>query len=340
MQFLSVDLEACNRYVHGSVFSIGVVLADEQFNVLHKEDIIINPKCKFVAKFRKPIEFSVTKEQAESAPTLAEQYDRIAELFSGDKIILAHSANNDMFMLNEACKRAHVPALQFDYICTQMIYSAIYDVMNGIGLDKAAEEMNLTFKHHKADDDAEMALYLLKSCCEHMGCDYLHLEKKLGIKRGRNANYQFVPMRSTKLEKLRKIHRAQKKEEQKELQLEYRSSHKIAIELDVKSYDSVRQGGGCVYVVNDSLVQQLEKGSIAYFVKQVGTMEVSKVEIENIKLWDSFLDLYLSGDPDSPVAHGESELDFLDRMYQVHDADKEKMFGVACISYHVVHNHN
>ena len=339
MQYLSVDLEACNRYVHGSVFSIGVVLADENFNILHKEDIIINPKCKFVAKFRKPIEFSVTKEQAESAPTLAEQYDRIAALFAGDKIIMAHSANNDMYMLNEACKRARVPALKFDYICTQMIYSAIYDVMNGIGLDRAAEEMHLSFTHHKADDDALMALYLLKSCCEHMGCDYLQLEKKLGIKRGHNANYTFEPMRCAKLEKLRKIHRAQKKEEQRELQREYRSSHTIAVELDVKSYDSVRCGGNCVYVVNDPMVQQLQRGSIAYFVKQVGNLEVTKVEIENIKLWDSFLDLYLSGDKDSPVAHGETELDFLERMYQVHDADKEKQYGVACLVFHVIHNH-
>ena len=283
MQYLSVDLEACNRYVPGSVFSIGVVLADENFNILHKEDIIINPKCRFAAKFRKPIEFSVTKEQAESAPTLEEQYDRIKELFSGDKIIMAHSANNDMHMLNEACKRARVPALKFEYICTQMIYSAIYDVMNGIGLDKAAEEMHLSFTHHKADDDALMALYLLKSCLEKMGCDYHTMEKKLGIKRGKNANYTFEPMKCARLEKLRKIHRAQKKEEQKALQKEYRTSHKVAVELDVKSYDSVRQGGSFVYVVNDPMVQQLNPGDQAYFVKNIGNLEVSKVQIEDIK---------------------------------------------------------
>ena len=57
MQFLAIDLEACNRYVKGSVFSVGYVLADENFQVIAKEDIVINPKCRFVAKFRKPIEF-------------------------------------------------------------------------------------------------------------------------------------------------------------------------------------------------------------------------------------------------------------------------------------------
>lgn len=339
MQFLAIDLEACNRYVKGSVFSVGYVLADENFQVIAKEDIVINPKCRFVAKFRKPIEFSVTKEQAEAAPTFAEQYDKIASLFAKDTIVLAHSANSDMFMLNEACKRARVPALKFKYICTQMIYSAIYDVMNGIGLDKAAEEMHVSFTHHKADDDALMALLLLKSCCEKMGCSYLQLEKQLGIKRGVNQNYTFQPMQCAKLEKLRIQHRQQKKQEQKELQQELKTKHNVAIELDLRTFDAVRGGVNAICTVNDALVRQLAPGSTLYLVKHTGSMEVCKVEVVKIECFQSFLELYVSSDKKGPIIRNETELDFLERMYTTNDAAKEKENGVAVITFRVVHNH-
>ena len=339
MQFLAIDLEACNRYVKGSVFSVGYVLADENFQVIAKEDIVINPKCRFVAKFRKPIEFSVTKEQAEAAPTFAEQYDKIASLFAKDTIVLAHSANSDMFMLNEACKRARVPALKFKYICTQMIYSAIYDVMNGIGLDKAAEEMHVSFTHHKADDDALMALLLLKSCCEKMGCSYLQLEKQLGIKRGVNQNYTFQPMQCAKLEKLRIQHRQQKKQEQKELQQELKTKHNVAIELDLRTFDAVRGGVNALCTVNDALVRQLAPGATLYLVKHTGSMEVCKVEVVKIECFQSFLELYVSSDKKGPIIRNETELDFLERMYTTNDAAKEKENGVAVITFRVVHNH-
>ncbi len=339
MQYLAIDLEACNRYVKGSVFSVGYVLADENFNVLKKEDIIINPKCRFVAKFRKPIEFSVTKEQAEAAPTLAEQYDKIAALFGKDTVVLAHSANSDMYMLNEACKRARVPALKFRYICTQMIYSAIYDVMNGIGLDKAAEEMGVTFTHHKADDDALMALLLLKSCCEKMGCTYLQLEKQLGIKRGYNQNYSFTPMYCAKLEKLRKMHRQQKKQEQKELRQELNTRHNLAIELDVRTFDAVRCGANEIATVNDDMAKSLEVGSTFYLVKHTGTLEVFKAEVVSLRSYDSFLELYIDSDKKGQLLRGEAELEFLERMYASHDAEREKECGVVAITFKPVHNH-
>jgi DNA polymerase-3 subunit epsilon len=340
MQYLAIDLEACNRYVRGSVFSVGYVLADENFNVIKKEDIIINPKCKFVAKFRKPIAFSVTKEQAEAAPTFAEQYEKIAALFQKDTIVLAHSANSDMFMLNEACKRARVPALKFKYICTQMIYSAIYDVMNGIGLDKAAEEMGVSFTHHKADDDALMALLLLKSCCEKMGCTYLQLEKKLGIKRGVNQNYTFVPMHCAKLETLRQMHRQQKKQEQKELQRELRTKHNLAIELDLRTFDAVRCGMNSICTVNDNLVRQLSVGSTVYLVKHTGNLEVCKVEVQKVECYSSYLELYVSVDKKDTLVRNETELDFLERMYSTNDAIKEKEYGVAVITFRILHTHD
>lgn len=331
MEFLSIDLEACNRYVKGSVFSIGVVCADESFNVLYKKDILINPHCKFCTNFRKPIEFSVKKEDVLNAPSLADIYSELKELFSGDKVIMAHSANNDMFMLNEACKRAKLPPLQFKYICTQMIYSAVFDVMNGIGLDKAVEDLHIAFKHHKADDDAEMALWVLKSCLDRLGLTYKELEKKLGIKRGSIKDYTFTPMRCLALEKLRQKHR----EENKALQLarEQELSHGDFIRIDVEPrvFDLLRQNGKAfVFTHLDKSLDELSVDSMVLAKRKSTHGSLIKARVLNISHYGDLLDLYLA-EREKVAFHNEAELDFLLRGYDTVDELKEHDYGVLLL---------
>jgi|GEM_PF-2148290 len=332
--FLAIDLEACNKYVKGSVFSIGVVGADDNFNVLFKRDIIVNPHCKFCTNFRKPIEFSVDKEDVKSAPDLADIYDELKEMFTGDVIVMAHSANNDMFMLNMACKRAKLPPFRFEYICTQMIYSAVYDVMNGVALDKAAKDMNIEFIHHKADEDAEMALEILKECCNKLNCTYPELEKKLGIKRGKVNNYEYEPMRSLKLEKLRTKHRLENKKEQQKLRKESAKSNGVIVTVDYKTFDAIHQGGtNVVYAINDKFISLIKKGDTLYLRKDQGNKDVLKVIAEDTKNYDSFLDLY----PEDNVKN-ESLLDFLTRFYDFYDAEEELRSGVKRIVVSKIEN--
>lgn len=331
MEFLSIDLEACNRYVKGSVFSIGVVCADENFNILYKKDILINPHCKFCTNFRKPIEFSVKKEDVFNAPSLADIYDELKELFSGDKVIMAHSANNDMFMLNEACRRAKLPAFEFKYICTQMIYSAVFDVMNGIGLDKAVEDLHIEFKHHKADDDAEMALWVLKSCLDKLGLTYKELEKKLGIKRGYIKDYTFTPMRCYALEKLRLKHKAENKALQIAIEKELSVGDHIKIDVEARSFDMLKQNGRTyVYTHIGEGLDDLQVGSTVYLRKNSVHGGLLRVTVCNIWHYGDLLDLY-SLEKDKLATHNEAELDFLLRAYDVVDEEKEHENGILLL---------
>ena len=329
--FLAIDLEACNKYVKGSVFSIGVVGADDNFNVLFKRDIIINPHCKFSTNFRKPIEFSVSKEDVKKAPDLKEQYDEIKQLLTGDGksdiVILAHSANNDVYMLNMACKRAGLPPYEYRYICTQMIYSAVFDVMEGVGLDKAAKEMNLEFTHHKADEDAEMALAILKDCCAKMNCTYPELEEKLGITRGVVKNYEYTQMRCVKLEKLRNKHRVEKRNQQKKLRADLEGQNGVIVSVDCKTFDHLRQNDEIsVLTINDKYVSLVKPDDVIYVRKVQGVREVFKVKVTGVETYDSFLDVYnLCNDN----VKNEPLLDFLIRAYEFNDYRQEELYGVA-----------
>ena len=44
MKYLAFDIEAANGYQLSSICSIGIVVADEQFNIISRENIWINPK--------------------------------------------------------------------------------------------------------------------------------------------------------------------------------------------------------------------------------------------------------------------------------------------------------
>lgn len=337
MRFLSIDLEACNRYIIGSVFSIGVVEADENFNITHKEDIIINPNCKFCTNFRKPIVFAVTQDEVKQAPALCEVYPRLKEMLSGDVVVMAHSANNDMNMLNEACKRAKLPPLKFRFICTQMIYSAVYDVMTGIGLDKVADDLHLTFYHHKADDDAEMALALLKSCCETMNCTYLELEKKLGITRGYTHNYTFEPMRSEELATLRNRHKEETKKHYQTLRKEIKANNSNSIAVEARSFDLTKQGvHNVVYTSLDCKSCDLKVGEEVYLIRQTLHKDVIKAEILEITHFNSLLDLYNSIDRNLIGAKNESELEFLTRVYKTFDEGKPTYRGICMLRVKVL----
>ena len=333
MRFLSIDLEACNKYVKGSVFSVGVVLADEQFNIIYKEDILINPHCKFNTNFRKPIKFSVTPEDVKNAPDLSAVYPKLSALFTADTIIMAHSANNDMFMLNEACRRAKLPPFKFEYICTQMIYSAVYDVMTGIGLDKAVEDLNLTFNHHKADDDAEMALAILQKCCHTMQKTYPELEKILGIKRGLIHDYTYEPMQCHELDVLRKMHKTELKNHTQELKKEIKTTNGISVVVDARTFEMIKQGTGeytfCSY---DNKSKRIKANDSIYLLKYSAHKDVIKTQVVSVAHYNSLLSLYQNIDRNKIGAKAESELEFLMRAYSSVDESKTNNRGICLLN--------
>jgi len=58
-----------------------------------------------------------------------------------------------------------------------------------------------------------------------------------------------------------------------------------------------------------------------------------------LRSYDSFLELYIDSDKKGQLLRGEAELEFLERMYASHDAEREKECGVVAITFKPVHNH-
>ena len=338
MKYLSVDLEACNSFVKGSVFSVGMVLADENFNIIFKRNYWINPLCRFALKFRKPIDFKIKKEDLADKPTFADVRDELAVyLEDPDTVVMAHSANNDMFMFCEACKRAHVKPFTMNFICTQMIYSAVYDVENGIGLDKVALQLGREqFTHHQADDDAEMALYLLKHCLEKLGVGYTEMVHRLGITPGVVKGGSFTSMRCNELVKLRMRRKQRAFALQKQWQKAVKKDNVNVMHLDPRQFDLIKCHIKTVEVrLNDDKRKKIKEGDAIYFVKNSQRPQVLKVIVQSVSHFTSFDEVYSTFDPTALGFRGATMMEYLESMYSVYTDEEEYNCGVVAFQIKV-----
>ena len=116
MKYLSFDIE-CADGGKATVCSFGYVIADEQFNVLKKEDIVMNPEGKVFLEGREgrpDVKLAYSQARFERAPKFPHFYERIKALLENEEYtVVGHSVSDDVAYLNNACKRYKLPALKF-----------------------------------------------------------------------------------------------------------------------------------------------------------------------------------------------------------------------------------
>lgn len=193
MNFLAFDIEAANGYKPYSICSIGYVVADENFNILHKENIWINPKTKYNLNGTRKnvgIDLHLDKKVIESAPTFKQVYERVKDLLSDSSVrVVGHAVESDVSMLNSACKHNKLPCINFEFICSQLLFKLYRGDKDVRGLDKIADELGIRFEHHASDEDALASMLTLKYLCRDSGLSVDELLEKYNVRRGINKNF-------------------------------------------------------------------------------------------------------------------------------------------------------
>lgn len=195
MNFLFFDIECASVSKNfAKICAFGYVLCDEQFNIIKKEDILLNPQGGFHLTDRKgskglvlPYEYSDFKKY----PTFPAMYDKIKELLeSSENIVLGHSTLNDIKYLNLETKRFKLPSFKFSFSDSQIIYmSYINNFTRQLGLGGIAAELGVEFTAHRAMDDAYATMKIVEAMCKVKGTDYFTLVKNLGVECGYIKNY-------------------------------------------------------------------------------------------------------------------------------------------------------
>ena len=196
MKYLAFDIEAANGYMASSICSIGVVIADEQFNIVERRNIWINPKTKYNLNGTREnvgIDLHLDKELLDSSPDFSEVYPEIKRLLTmPDTLVVGHAVDADVRMLNAACERYNLPGIDFRFVCTQLLFRMYKGEKDVRALGKIAAELGIEFQQHNSEEDAYMSMCTLKYLVEDSGLSVERLLDKYSIRYGTNVGKQLT----------------------------------------------------------------------------------------------------------------------------------------------------
>lgn len=196
MNLVFFDIECASVYKYtAKICAFGYVVCDEDFNIISKEDILINPQGKFHLTDGRgehglvlPYEYSDFKKH----PDFTKVYGKIRALLEdGQNLVFGHATYNDVNYLNLETKRFHLPSFNFSYLDSQLMYmTSIGDFSRQFGLGYITESLNVEFTPHRAADDSYATMRVVEALCKKHGCKSTELSALLGVKSGVISNYR------------------------------------------------------------------------------------------------------------------------------------------------------
>ena len=168
MKYLFFDIE-CADGGKATICSFGYVITDENFKILRREDIVINPQGKFYLTGRagRPdVHLAYPEATFKRAPSFDKFYNKIKALVeSKEYYVIGHSIADDVTYLNKACARYNLEPLSFEYFDTQRMYRELTGDKKSISLENAfaAFEIDERFRYHQSVEDARATMLLLKA---------------------------------------------------------------------------------------------------------------------------------------------------------------------------------
>lgn len=173
--YLFFDCECANCFDgEGKICSLGYVLTDDDFNIIEKDDVLINPKCEFdwyILNPKNPCHLAYSKDEFRAHPDFESYYKDIKKLFtSGNRKIFGFSVDGDVSFINTACERAGVNYIQFSALDLQPVLNEVYQ--NKMKLSLWCQYLHIdtsSYTAHRSVDDAEMTMLCCKAMCKKLG---------------------------------------------------------------------------------------------------------------------------------------------------------------------------
>lgn len=196
MKLVFFDIEcACVHKTYAKICAFGYVVCDENFNIVEKEDILVNPKGRFELtdrKGEKGIVLPYEYEDFKKHPPFKAVYPRIKELLEDkDSYVLGHAVLNDVKYLNLETRRFHLPSFEFSFSDSQLLFMAhVDDFSRQFGLEYIAGALGVEFTPHRAADDAYATMRITEAMCKAHGCTFPELLEKLNVRPGKISSYQ------------------------------------------------------------------------------------------------------------------------------------------------------
>ncbi len=221
MKYLFFDIE-CSvvKKDAAKICAFGYCLTDEQFNIIEKEDILINPQGGFHLTDRKgeqglvlPYSYGEFKKY----PTFPQKAEKIYALLQDEQtLVVGHASMNDVKYLNLESKRFSLPSFSFAFADTQFIYmNTIGEYSRQFGLGAIAQELGVSFTAHRAVDDAFATMKVAQALCEKHALSLPDLIEKYQITLGKIENYEITQSDSAAFSRFKEERERAKEEREK-----------------------------------------------------------------------------------------------------------------------------
>ena len=226
MKYLFFDIECASVFKDKAKICVfGYCLTDEQFHIIEKQDLLINPQGGFHLTDRKGqrgLVLPYKYEDFKKYPTFLDRKEQIYSLLQDkDTIVFGHAVQNDVKYLNLESHRFSLPSFDFSFGDTQFLYMNITgDFSKQLGLSAIADELGVEFTPHRAVDDAYATMKIAEAMCKAENTSLLGLLKKYGVTLGRLQNYEVERVDSVAFTKYRQ-ERERLKEERERLRAEF-----------------------------------------------------------------------------------------------------------------------
>ena len=226
MKYLFFDIECASVFKDKAKICVfGYCLTDEQFNIIEKQDLLINPQGGFHLTDRKGqrgLVLPYKYEDFKKYPTFLDRKEQIYSLLQDkDTLVFGHAVQYDVKYLNLESHRFSLPSFDFSFGDTQFLYMNITgDFSKQLGLSAIADELGVEFTPHRAVDDAYATMKIAEAMCKAENTSLLGLLKKYGVTLGRLQNYEVERTDSVAFIKYRQ-ERERLKEERERLRAEF-----------------------------------------------------------------------------------------------------------------------
>lgn len=167
MKYLFFDLEfATTRLGNGKVCEFGYVLTDEKFNVIKRDNLIINPNIRRYEWDKYAVKNILTRsiDEYESKNNFIYSYPTICKLILNSDYIFGHSMDCDVKFLNGDMERYGLPSVDYSFYDVKIIYRILSKAQNDASVNGILDNLGIEPEEgiHDAETDACNTMRALK----------------------------------------------------------------------------------------------------------------------------------------------------------------------------------
>jgi DNA polymerase III subunit epsilon len=184
-KIVAIDFETANEMM-SSACALGIAVVEGCKITVAKHWLIKPPELRF--NYFNSSLHNITAKEVEKKPEFYRIWPSIRKYLEGN-IIIAHNAGFDMAVLKSILRVYQIEIPELYYTCTVCLSRKVWKGFDNYRLNTVAENLEISFKHHDAKEDACACADIAITATEQMkACSLFELIEKLGLKINRLAD--------------------------------------------------------------------------------------------------------------------------------------------------------